>query len=362
MQSIRLFDSITDLPPPALTRLAGGGLFSDPIWWQSIENHACPHGARPGYLVLGEDAAAILPLLRTGRHVDALTTPYTCLYAPILTSAADAAGLAAALRDICRGGVPCRIDALPAEWPNLAAFTDGIRRAGLIPLRFDHFGNWSEDVRGTGWTAYLDKRPGALRQTIRRRLRQADAMAEARFDLFQTPETMDTAIAAFESVYARSWKDAEPFPSFHGALMRALCPVDPARQSARPYGGVLLGAALPHPVRIGVWSIGATPVAAQLWVVRDGTALVLKLAHDEAFKAHSPGTVLTAMMLRHLLTHETIQRIDFGRGDDAYKRGWASERRQRIGLLLADPTTLAGAGAILRHTIGRLLARRRPLP
>jgi CelD/BcsL family acetyltransferase involved in cellulose biosynthesis len=96
------------------------------------------------------------------------------------------------------------------------------------------------------------------------------------------------------------------------------------------------------------------PVAVQFWVVRDGHATVLKLAHDETFKPHSPGTVLMALMLRHLLDNEQVSRIDFGRGDDSYKQGWASERRQRIGLLLVSPWRLAGMTALLRHAAGRV--------
>jgi CelD/BcsL family acetyltransferase involved in cellulose biosynthesis len=101
-------------------------------------------------------------------------------------------------------------------------------------------------------------------------------------------------------------------------------------------------------LRFGVWSIATQPVAVQVWVVRDGQAIVLKLAHDEAFKAHSPGTVLTALMLRHL-DQEHVARIDFGRGDDAYKQGWATRRRQRIGLLLVNPRSWSGMAALARQ-------------
>ena len=135
-------------------------------------------------------------------------------------------------------------------------------------------------------------------------------------------------------MYGRSWKETEPFPSFNVALMRAMAA-----------GGGL---------RLGVWSIAAQPVAVQFWVVDRGCAVVLKLAHDEAFKVHSPGTVLTALMLRHLLEQEQVAQIDFGRGDDAYKQGWAKQRRQRVGLLLADPFSVAGAAAIARHHMGTL--------
>jgi CelD/BcsL family acetyltransferase involved in cellulose biosynthesis len=108
-------------------------------------------------------------------------------------------------------------------------------------------------------------------------------------------------------------------------------------------------------VRFALWSLGSTPVAVQLWVVEKcRRATVLKLAHDEAFNAHSPGTVLTALTLRHLLDQEHVAEIDFGRGDDDYKQGWTAQRRQRIGLLLIDPWRPSGALQLGRHTLGRL--------
>ena len=64
-------------------------------------------------------------------------------------------------------------------------------------------------------------------------------------------------------------------------------------------------------------------------------------------------TVLTALMLRHLLDREHVEQIDFGRGDDDYKQGWAVQRRQRIGLLLVNPWRVSGAIALLQHLAGR---------
>jgi GNAT acetyltransferase-like protein len=225
---------------------------------------------------------------------------------------------------------------VPAEWDGLATLEIGARVAGLVPLRFDHFGNWYENVAGLSWSAYLLRRPGALRETIRRRLRRAEKLAGARFDLLTHGDQMNQAAEAFESVYRRSWKNAEPYPDFNVALMRAI--------------------AEPGWLRLGVWSVGTEPVAVQFWVVHRGQAIVLKLAHDEAFKAHSPGTVLTAIMIQHLLDNEHVAQIDLGRGDDTYKRGWAGERRQRVGVLLINPRRPAGLLALLRHASGRIAA------
>jgi CelD/BcsL family acetyltransferase involved in cellulose biosynthesis len=88
---------------------------------------------------------------------------------------------------------------------------------------------------------------------------------------------------------------------------------------------------------------------------------VLKLAHDETFKAHSPGTVLTAWMIRHMIEQEHVAIIDFGRGDDAYKQGWVANRRQRVGLLLINPRRPGGLIALARHGLGRVKARFLPV-
>jgi CelD/BcsL family acetyltransferase involved in cellulose biosynthesis len=298
-----------------------------------------PAGAKASFVAIRSAGAivALLPMVLAAGRLGSLTTPYTCEYTPLF-----AAGLGQAARieamatfgTFCRAYGVVRPDALPAEWEGWADLEAGIRQAGLQALRFAHFGNWHEDVAGLDWAAYMLGRSGALRETIRRRLRRAERLPDARFDLLTEPAQMDGGMAAFESVYRRSWKDTEPFPAFNAAFIRAM--------SASGW------------LRLGVWSIGGEPVAVQFWVVKDGRAIVLKLAHDEAFKAHSPGTVLTALMLRHMLDREHVAEIDFGRGDDAYKQGWATQRRQRVGLLLVNPWRIAGLAEILRHAAGRV--------
>jgi len=100
-------------------------------------------------------------------------------------------------------------------------------------------------------------------------------------------------------------------------------------------------------------------VAAQYWTVAGRSATVLKLAHDEEEKRLSPGTVLTATAIRHLIEQDGVRELDFGRGDDPYKRSWTGERRQRVGILVANMISWQGLAATVRHDIGRL---RRAVP
>jgi CelD/BcsL family acetyltransferase involved in cellulose biosynthesis len=339
------FATIAALPPEALSLLDGASSpFATRAWWDVVLAHAMPAGAEASFVVIWSAALAgqvlaLLPMLRTGHRLMGLTTPYTCQYTPLFSPGLDPRTRIAAMAAFgrfCGSSGVVRLDALPADWDGLGDLRAGVRQAGLHVLHFDHFGNWYEDVGDLDWSAYLRRRPGTLRETIRRRLRRAEKLPFARFDLFTRTAQMDQAADAFESVYRRSWKDVEPFPTFNVALMRAMAKL-----------GLL---------RFGVWSIGTEPVAVQVWMVQDGHAIVLKLAHDEAFKAHSPGTVLTALMLRLLLNEEHVVRIDFGRGDDAYKQSWATRRRQRIGVLLVNPWRATGFAALTRHALGRVRA------
>jgi CelD/BcsL family acetyltransferase involved in cellulose biosynthesis len=153
-------------------------------------------------------------------------------------------------------------------------------------------------------------------------------------------EGVEKGIDDYEAVYARSWKEPEPFPLFQPTLMRAL-----ARAGW---------------LRLALCHIEGRPVAAQLWVVVGGRATVLKLAHDKEFDRLSPGTLLTAFAIRALMERDRIRSLDFGRGDDAYKRAWTSRRTPHIGVLwtsLAKRPVMAA-----RHLLGELLRRRRGGP
>lgn len=315
-----------------------GDFFATRAWYATVLAAALPHGAAPCF-ALAPGGVALLPLQTQdhGQVLLSLTTPYTCLHRPLIAAVSadeiEAAGRSFGL--LFRRWNTVRIDALPAAEDRIEALLRGMRAVGMLPVRFDHFVNWHEPVAGITWADYLAGRSGALRETIRRKVKKAERDPDLRFDLVLNESGIEEAIAAYESVYARSWKEPEPFPEFNACLMRAAVAA-----------GVL---------RLGTLRYRDLPIAVQFWIVTGGTASVLKLAHDEAFKAHSPGTVLTALMIRHLLDDEHVRELDFGRGDDPYKRLWASARRQRIGVVLANPRRFGGAAFMARHYAGRLV-------
>ncbi len=329
-----------DALPPGSAALFPPDPLGNAAWYRTVAADALPPGAAPCFAVLmqGGVPVALAPLQRRGRRLASLTTPYTCAHWPVLGTDPLAAGQH--LGRLYRRSATVRLDAIPAEWPGLAPFTAGLRQAGLHVQGFEHFGNWHEPVAGLSWAEYLAARPGALRETVRRKLKRC--AAEARFELFAAPEGLQRGIDAFEAVYGASWKQPEPFPRFNAGLMRSL-----AGQAAHQAGAL----------RLGVLWVGERPAAVQFWAVGQGRATVLKLAHDEAFKPLSPGTALTALMIRRLLDEEQVAELDFGRGDDPYKAAWTTRRRRRVGLLLANPWRPAGLAAVGQALAGSLRRR-----
>ena len=96
--------------------------------------------------------------------------------------------------------------------------------------------------------------------------------------------------------------------------------------------------------------LGFTP---EDWAIFRGCdrALIYKIAYDERFKKLSVGTVLTMYLGQHVIDHDKVREIDYGSGDDPYKKTWMSERRERWGLIGYNPATARG---LIGGTAGRL--------
>ena len=326
----------TGLPGWADPYLAPAALdfFASRLWFDATLAHALPASVQPVLARCGPDDAALLVLGREEGRLSSLTTPYSLAWRPLFAGIPDPAAGRSLARAL-RFRPPARLELLDPADPGLAALRQGLEAGGIRTLAYDHVGNWHESLPpGTDWETYLAARPSALRSTVGRKLKRA--AGTLRLDLVDAPGgALEAGIAAYESVRAASWKPHEPFPGFDAALLRLATAAGVARL------GLLRQA------------LDSQPIAAQYWILDRGgiCATVLKLAYAEAARAASPGTVLTALMIRHLLENG-VQELDFGRGDDDYKQLWVGQRRQRIGLVLAHPLHPAGLLALGRQTIG----------
>lgn len=319
-------------------------------WYRNFLLEVRPDPRQTGrmfYALMTRGAArVVLPLTVASarwpwhRDVASLSNYYTPLYSPFFAADATPDEVALVLRRVRADHGPLvRLMLTPMD-PGSTAFAlleAGLRCAGFSTHRFFAFGNWVLPAEGLRWEAYLAGRKGKMRSDIKRmerRLQQAGASMRIVHDATE----VDQAVTDYRLVYSRSWKQDEPHEGFVPGLMRAC--------AERGW------------LRLGLLHIGERPIAAQLWIVAHRRALIFKVAYDEGFKEYSPGTVLTAHLMRHVLDDEHVHEVDFLSGDDPYKRSWMSERRERHGIVAYN---LRSPGGWLGAAVEVLTRAIRPL-
>jgi CelD/BcsL family acetyltransferase involved in cellulose biosynthesis len=320
-----------------------GPLFSSPAqasgaWFSALASGTLSRGEEAFLAVLRGRTGPVsaLPLVRTaGGALRALTAPYSTTFGPAALSGADAYALGEKLGRLVSRRL--ELDAMDTGLPVTEAFLDGLNRSGLATANYRHFANWYEDIES--FESFWATRPARLKETVRRKGRRVGEMGGT-FLVLSSPREIEDGIASYRDVYADSGKIAEPHPDFMGLMIDKL--------SAR------------GDVRLGFLLINGEPVAVQLWLLCAHGATIFKLAHRQKFSACSPGTLLTHWMFSQLVPALKIKRVDFGRGDDRYKRDWLRFCTFRRGIIACNPTNLAGLRDIaidIVPTLGRRMIR-----
>ena len=323
---VELFDSLDSAAADA-----GGALDRVPSpfdrlgWFRLVESH-CPPPGRPLVARARQGArAAWLFLAEQGGRGEA----WRCWYSLRFGLVGDSEGAEPIARALRKRLHRLSIAPLEQAEPLAGAF----RRAGWTVFVTPATASWRIATAGEDFEAYWAARPGKLRNTAQRKSKAAalDVEIHRHFN--------DEAWAAYESVYAASWKPEEGSPDFLRALAE--------REGA---AGTL---------RLGIARKDGVPLAAQLWLVEDGTAWIHKLAYREDSKALSPGTVLSMAMFRAALDEDRVARIDYGTGDEPYKRDWMGVRETLWRLEAFDPRSLRGLAGAARASLSALVRRAR---
>jgi hypothetical protein len=324
---VELFDSLDsaaadaggalDRPPSLFDRLG---------WFRLVEAH-CPPPGRP-LIARARDSdgsAAWLFLAEQGGRAEA----WRCWYSLRFGLVGEAKGGEPIAKSLRKRLNQLEIAPLDDPEPLAAAF----RRAGWATFVSPATTSWRIDTAGQDFEAYWAGRPGKLRNTAQRKAKAAklDIEIHRHFD--------PAAWAAYEEVYNASWKPEEGSPAF----LRALA--EREGEAGR--------------LRLGIACKDGRALAAQLWTVEAGTAWIHKLAYCEDSRALSPGTVLSMAMFRAALDEDRVSRIDYGTGDDGYKRDWMSERATLWRLEAFNPTSPYGLLGAARAGLSALVRRLR---
>lgn len=327
--NVELFETLDAVAADAagaLDRDAQPSLFDRLDWFRLIGRHCPPPGKLTALRAQSGGRRAWLFLAVDHPRAGPYAAWYSLRFGAIGDPSDDVmTALAATLRD---GGL-ARVGLAPVEDPG--PLRRGFKGAGWLTFVEPATVNWRIVTEGRGFDAYWAGRPGRLRNTAKRRASAAglEIAVHDRFD--------EAAWAGYEAVYRASWKPEEG--SF--AFLRAL-----AQQEGS--AGTL---------RLGIATKDGRPVAAQLWTVENGEAIIHKLAYAEDAKTLSPGTVLSTVMFRRALDRDRVRLIDYGNGDEPYKADWMAERRILWRLTAFNPRTPIGLAGAARAAAGSLAAR-----
>lgn len=307
---------------------AGHGPFARPEWFALLENA----GARPLIALARNGSEAVaLPLTAKAGALEPLTNWYAFTWSNLATPGASDGLFEQAVSDLSARSSRVVLAKLPDEDGTATRLERAFRRAGWFVVRERCDTNHVLPVAGRSFADYLAGRPGALRTTLKRKAKKVEVTILSHFD----PD----AWAAYDAIYAESWKPEEGDP----ALLRHFAEAEGAAGR----------------LRLGLARHEGQPVAAQFWTVESGTAWIHKLAHLESAKPLSAGTTLSAALFEQVIDRDRVEWVDFGTGDDPYKRDWMELVRPRWRLTCWRPGDPRNWPAMAKASLRNLVSRRR---
>lgn len=174
-------------------------------------------------------------------------------------------------------------------------------------------GNWIYQHGAQTSAEYLASRKSSFRKNSRRMENRLEELGQVDFRIFINSDSSN-GMDDYESVYSRSWKPTEEDPAFFRDVVARLGCVEQTR--------------------LGVLYLNEQPISTQLWYFAQKRGYMVKTAYDEAFKAHSPGTLVIRRMVEYLIDQDGMTSFDCLRGDEDYNQNWADERRERHNLYI----------------------------
>lgn len=217
---------------------------------------------------------------------------------------------------------------------NLKLLQQMLESKGYSCERHFRFYNWLHRTEGQTFADYMAARPSRVRNTVDRKMRKLKRDHGYNIRLF-SDKNLHQGIVDYNSVYTASWKAEEQFVEFIEGL------ADKLAQNSW--------------LRLAVLYIGDVPAAAQFWFVANGKASIFKLVYDQFWKKYSPGTILTAYLMRHVIKVDQVEEIDFLTGNDAYKQEWMSLRRERYRLCCYKQVKRKNLAGRIKQKFGSML-------
>jgi len=314
-----------------LDRESAPSLFDRIDWFESLYNHCFARApVRILHALEGRREAWLFLLSPGDGRLSALANWYSFSWAPAFVGDPDPETQRRLVEVLAEQlfRTAKQIDLYPVA-RDAELLLDAFRRAGWFGVRRPLGGRHVLNVGDRDFASYWGDRPSRLRNQVQRKGRAG------RFAIEITNQFTDALWRDYVAVHASSWKQPEPGLPFLQALAR--------REAA---AGTL---------RLGFARLNGQPVATQLWTVENGVALIHKLAHDRAFDGGSPGTLLSHAMFAHAIDTDHVQLIDYGTGDNSYKKEWMEQRETLYRLDFFNPRSASTWLSAARTAISALV-------
>jgi len=160
--------------------------------------------------------------------------------------------------------------------------------------------NRYEDVKGVPFSKLAKK-------STKRREKKLARTSKIDFQLYQKPDEIQEAINAYENIYQRTWKDVDVGKKFASDLIHDY--------ASRGW------------VKFLIMSVDGLPVAAECFFVHHRKACSFRTAYDLKYRDYGVGSIVLQKMFQILIKDDLIDEIDFGPGDEDYKKQWLTKTR-----------------------------------
>lgn len=339
---VESYYSIHDVPEifdPLFEEAAKQSLFCSREWFTLLEQYVFCSDV----LIFTITSSDLVPLLvlpcyestNHGKQLHSLANYYSAFYMPLSNPKySQQAELFDALFEKINGCQYQSITFQPLD--NLSEEYGLLRKAlkknGYYTESFFCFGNWYETIQSSVFSAYYQQRPSKLKNTIRRKEKK---LSNYRIKIESDYNEIRLLLPQYQKIYSSSWKVEEGYPLF--------------------VENMVLSLAKKNQIRLGVAYIDDVPAAAQLWFVSENEdseniASIFKLAYDPRFKSTSIGSILTSAMFEYVIEKDKVKEIDYLSGDDAYKKDWMNQRRERWVIVAYNKKTVVGILNVLKRS------------
>lgn len=169
---------------------------------------------------------------------------------------------------------------------------------------------------------YLRARPSQLKNTIKRRIKKLDRENDWNIEYATDVESFQALFQDYKDIYQNSWKGNE----YSYAFIESVC----------------LSALTRNQLRLAVLYIDGKPAAAQIWFVVNKRASIFKLAYDPCYQSLSVGSILTMDLFTTVIEQDAVVEVEYGTGNEPYKKDWVDQLRQRVIIDIYNEHTLRG--------------------